>query len=233
MKKKTGRNSGKVHLKSKHTIAESAETGKPKSPPSHSMEKIQWKPGTMIYPLPAVLVSCGEFGGDANIITIAWTGIVCTDPAMCYISVRPERHSYGLIRKKKAYCINLTTRRLAYATDFCGVKSGRDIDKFKELGLTPVKASKIDVPIIAESPVNIECRVVEIKELGVHHMFLSEIVAINASRRYLNPESGAFNLARAEPICYSHGKYYETGKYIGKFGFSVRKKGKKRVQGKD
>ncbi len=190
-------------------------------------EKVTWKPGTMVYPLPAVMVSCGDIKSEYNIITISWTGILCTDPAMCYISVRPERHSYDLICKTKEFCINLTTKKLAYATDWCGVKSGRDVNKFEEMKLTPIPAPNIDAPMIAESPVNIECRVVEIKKLGSHHLFISEIIAVHASEKYLNEKTGEFDLARANLICYSHGKYFETGKQIGKFGFSVKKKKKK------
>jgi flavin reductase (DIM6/NTAB) family NADH-FMN oxidoreductase RutF len=188
------------------------------------MSKLIWKPGTMIYPLPAVMVSCGSVPEEYNILTISWTGTICTDPAMCYISVRPERHSYNIIRKNGEFVINLTTKSLAFATDWCGVKSGNKHKKFSEMGLTPVPASKIKAPLIKESPVNIECIVKEIKELGSHHMFISEVVAINADEEYIDKNSGLFRLNDAEPICYSHGKYYETGKLIGKFGFSVEKK---------
>lgn len=192
------------------------------------MSKVLWKPGTMIYPLPAVMVSCGAEPSEYNIITVAWTGTICTDPAMCYISVRPSRHSYNIIRKNGEFVINLTTKPLAFATDWCGVKSGKDHNKFKETGLTPVPASKIKAPLIKESPVNIECIVREIKELGSHHMFISEVVAINADEEYIDKKTGAFRLFDAAPVCYSHGKYFETGKLIGKFGFSVEKKKKKR-----
>jgi flavin reductase (DIM6/NTAB) family NADH-FMN oxidoreductase RutF len=190
------------------------------------MTKILWKPGTMIYPVPAVMVTCGSEPSEYNIITIAWTGTICTDPAMCYISVRPIRHSYDIIRRNGEFVINLTTRELAYATDWCGVKSGRDHDKFKEMGLTPMPASKVKAPLIKESPVNIECIVREVKELGTHHMFISEVVAINADKKYIDEETGRFNLADANPVGYLHGKYYETGSLIGKFGFSVEKKKK-------
>jgi flavin reductase (DIM6/NTAB) family NADH-FMN oxidoreductase RutF len=193
------------------------------------MDKLFWKPGTMIYPVPAVMVTCGSEPSEFNIITIAWTGTICTDPAMCYISVRPMRHSYEIIRRNGEFVINLTTRELAFATDWCGVKSGRDHDKFKEMGLTPVPASKVRAPLLKESPVNIECVVREIKELGTHHMFISEVLAINADRKFIDEESGRFNLADARPISYLHGKYYETGKLIGKFGFSVEKKKKRKV----
>jgi flavin reductase (DIM6/NTAB) family NADH-FMN oxidoreductase RutF len=191
------------------------------------MGKVIWKPGTMIYPLPAVMVSCGSSPEEFNIITISWTGTICTDPAMCYISVRPERHSYCIIKKNGEFVINLTTKELAYATDWCGVKSGNKFNKFSEMGLTPSPASKVSAPMIKESPVNIECVVKEIKELGSHHMFISEVVAINADERYIDEKSGLFRLNEAVPLCYSHGKYYETGPFIGKFGFSVQKKPRK------
>jgi flavin reductase (DIM6/NTAB) family NADH-FMN oxidoreductase RutF len=178
----------------------------------------------MIYPLPAVMVSCGKEPSEYNIITLSWTGTICTDPAMCYISVRPERHSYGIIRKNGCYVINLTTEQLAEAADWCGVRSGRDYDKFREMKLTPVTASKISAPIIEESPVNIECIVKEIKELGSHHMFISEVVAVQASSGYYDEASGLFRLAGAGLISYVHGRYQGTGKFIGKFGFSVEKK---------
>jgi len=192
------------------------------------MSKLIWKPGTMIYPLPAVMVSCGSVPEEYNIITISWTGTICTDPAMCYISVRPERHSYGIIKKNREFVINLTTRELSFATDWCGVKSGSRYNKFKEMHLTPVSASKVGAPLIKESPVNIECIVREIKELGSHHMFISEVIAVNADEQYIDKETGLFRLNEANPLCYSHGKYYETGPFIGKFGFSVEKKKKKK-----
>jgi len=188
------------------------------------MSKVLWKPGTMIYPLPAVMVSCGSVPDEYNIITISWTGTICTDPAMCYISVRPQRHSYSIIKRNGDFVINLSTRSLAFAADWCGVKSGKDHRKFPEMGLTPVPASKVKAPLIEESPVNIECIVKEIKELGSHHMFISEVVAINADEKYIDKTSGLFRLNDAEPIAYLHGKYYETGSLIGKFGFSVKKK---------
>jgi flavin reductase (DIM6/NTAB) family NADH-FMN oxidoreductase RutF len=192
------------------------------------MSKVLWKPGTMIYPLPAVMVSCGSVPEEYNIITISWTGTICTEPAMCYISVRPGRYSYNIIKKNGEFVINLTTKALAYAADWCGVKSGKKHKKFSEMGLTPVPASKLKAPLIKESPVNIECIVREIKELGTHHMFISEVVAVNADEQYINRKTGLFQLNDAEPIFYSHGKYYETGSLIGKFGFSVEKKTKKK-----
>ena len=188
------------------------------------MSKVLWKPGTMIYPLPAVMVSCGSVPDEYNIITISWTGTICTDPAMCYISVRPQRHSYDIIKRNGDFVINLSTRSLVFAADWCGVKSGKDHRKFPEMGLTPAPASKVKAPLIEESPVNIECIVKEIKELGSHHMFISEVVAINADEKYIDKTSGLFRLNDAEPISYSHGKYYETGSFIGKFGFSVKRK---------
>jgi flavin reductase (DIM6/NTAB) family NADH-FMN oxidoreductase RutF len=191
-----------------------------------AMSKVVWKPGTMIYPLPAVMVSCGSVPEEYNIITISWTGTICTDPAMCYISVRPGRYSYEIIRKNGEYVINLTTRDLAYATDWCGVKSGAKHRKFEEMKLTPVPASKVKAPLIQESPVNLECVVREIKELGSHHMFISEIIAVNADEALVDNKTGLFRLNDSFPICYSHGKYYETGRLIGKFGYSVEKKKK-------
>lgn len=188
------------------------------------MSKIAWKPGTMVYPVPAVMVSCGKEEAQYNIITIAWTGTICSNPPMCYISIRPERHSYNIIKEAGDFVINLTTKKLAFATDWCGVKSGRDFDKFKEMNLTPGKAQKVSSPIIRESPINIECIVKEIKPLGSHDMFISEVVAINADEKYLNKESEVFYLSKANPICYSHGKYYTLGELIGKFGYSVQKK---------
>lgn len=192
------------------------------------MSKILWKPGTMIYPLPAVMVSCGSVEEEYNIITISWTGTICTEPAMCYISVRPGRHSYNIIKKNGEYVINLTTKALSYATDWCGVKSGKEHRKFSEMKLTPVPSSIIKAPMIKESPVNIECIVKEIKELGSHHMFISEIIAVNADEKYIDKNTGLFRLIDSEPISYVHGKYYETGQLIGKFGYSVEKKNKKK-----
>jgi flavin reductase (DIM6/NTAB) family NADH-FMN oxidoreductase RutF len=190
------------------------------------MGKVIWKPGTMRYPLPAVMVSCGAVREEYNIITISWTGTICTEPAMCYISVRPGRHSYNIIKSRGEYVINLTTRPLAFAADWCGVRSGSKYDKFEKMGLTPVPASKVNAPMIRESPVNIECVVKEVVELGSHHMFISEVVAINADEEFIDGQTGLFRLNDSVPVCYSHGKYYETGKLIGKFGFSVEKKKK-------
>jgi flavin reductase (DIM6/NTAB) family NADH-FMN oxidoreductase RutF len=191
------------------------------------MGKIIWKPGTMIYPLPAVMVTCGSEPSEYNIITISWTGTICTDPPMCYISVRPGRHSYEIIKKNGEFVINLTTKSLSFATDWCGVKSGKKHNKFAEMGLTPVPASIVNVPMIKESPLNIECVVKEIKELGSHHMFLSDVVAVNADEDLIDKNTGLFNFNNEIPLVYSHGKYYETGRFIGKFGYSVEKKKKK------
>lgn len=188
------------------------------------MGKVIWKPGTMIYPLPAVMVSCGTEKSDYNIITISWTGTICTDPAMCYISVRPERHSYRIIKDAGGYVINLTTHEMARATDWCGVRSGAKYDKFRETGLTAVAATLVKAPMIKESPVNIECSVKQIMELGSHHMFISEVVAIHAEEDYMEPSTGAFRLDKSGLICYSHGKYFVTGELVGKFGYSVKKK---------
>ena len=194
------------------------------------MEKVTWKPGTMLYPLPAVMVSCGAEPQDFNIVTVAWTGIVNTGPPMCYISLRKSRHSHGLISKTGEFVINLTTKELAFATDWCGVKSGRDVDKFKAMNLHPVAADKVKAPLIAESPVNLECIVKQVIELGTHDMFLAEIVAVHGDKKYLDTNTGAFNLAKAQPIAYAHGKYYVLGDFVGRFGFSVRKKKKKKVK---
>ena len=178
----------------------------------------------MIYPLPAVLVSCGESPEEYNLLTVAWTGTVCTNPPMCYISVRPERHSYGIIRRTGEFVINLTTRSLARATDWCGVRSGRDFDKFRETGLTPLAAEHVAAPIVAESPVNIECRVRQILPLGSHDMFLAEVVGVQVDEAYLDPATGRFRLEQADPIVYSHGEYFALGDALGHFGWSVRKK---------
>ena len=160
---------------------------------------------------------------NSNIITVAWTGILNTNPAMCYISVRPERYSHNIIKENGEFAINLTTRQLAYATDWCGVKSGRDVDKFKEMKLTKEKANIISVPLIKESPVSVECKVKEIVPLGSHDMFVAEIVAIDADEKYID-ENGAFDISKCNLIAYSNGHYYSLGKKIGKFGYSVQKK---------
>lgn len=186
--------------------------------------KQDWKPGTMIYPLPAILVSCGSTVEEYNLITVAWTGTLCTNPPMCYISVRPERHSYAIIKKNMEFVLNLTTEDMAFATDWCGVRSGRDYDKFEEMRLTPGKATIVSAPIVEESPLNIECRVKEIISLGSHDMFIAEVVNVRADERYLNPQTGKFELSESHPLVYLHGAYYGLGKKIGKFGWSVEKK---------
>ena len=183
-----------------------------------------WKPGTFIYPIPAVMVSCGDME-KSNILTVAWTGITCSTPAKVYISVRPERHSYNIIKESKEFVINLTTEELVYATDWCGVRSGRDYDKFKEMHLTKGKANFVKCPMIKESPVSIECKVDEIKDLEGHHMFIADVLAINADEKYID-ENGAFDISKCNLIAYANGGYYTLGKKIGKFGFSVQKKKK-------
>lgn len=187
------------------------------------MSKVTWKPGTMVYPVPAVMVSCGNKEIGENIITIAWTGTICSTPAMCYISVRKERYSYDLIKKTGDFVINLTTKDLVRATDFCGVKSGRDLDKFKEMNLTSIPSTMVSSPMIEESPVNIECKVTEIKELGSHDMFLAEVVAVNVDEKLID-ENGKLHLDWSDPITYSHGSYFDLGKELGTFGYSIRKK---------
>ncbi|MCK8060525.1 MULTISPECIES: flavin reductase family protein [unclassified Fusibacter] len=191
------------------------------------MAKMTWKPGTMIYPVPAVMVSCGDSEDTHNIITIAWTGTICTDPAMAYISIRKSRHSYDIIKRTKSFVINLTTKDLVFATDYCGVVSGRDVDKFKKMNLTKVKATHVNAPMIEEAPINIECELKEIVELGIHDMFIAEVKAVHADERYMD-ESGKFHLDQAEPIAYSHGAYYTLGEKLGTFGYSVKKKKKKK-----
>jgi flavin reductase (DIM6/NTAB) family NADH-FMN oxidoreductase RutF len=185
----------------------------------------------MIYPLPAVMVSCGSVEEEFNIITISWTGTVCSDPPMCYISVRKSRHSHALIKRTGEFVINLTTQELAKATDWCGVKSGSKHNKFKEMNLTPIPAQWVKAPMIKESPINIECRVTEIKELGSHDMFLAEVLAVHADDQYLNPETGAFDLSKANPLAYSHGQYFALGKPMGKFGWTVEKPKTKEKRG--
>ncbi len=185
---------------------------------------VSWKPGTMIYPLPAVMISCGETEEEYNIITVSWVGTICTNPAMCYISVRPERHSYEIIKRTGEFVINLTNEELARATDWCGVKSGKDFNKFKEMKLTARKAEQINAPIIAEAPLCIECKVKQIIPLGSHDMFIAEVVNVQADTRYIDPETDKFDLQKAKLIAYSHGHYYKLGEEIGRFGWTVRKK---------
>ena len=186
------------------------------------MEKETWKAGNMLYPLPAVMVSVSDGEGNDNIITVAWAGTVCTNPPMVSISVRPSRFSYDMLRKTGEFVINLTTEKLAYATDYCGVRSGRDVDKFQEMHLTPQPSEKVKAPGIAESPVNIECRVTQVLELGTHDMFLAEVVAVRVDDDYMD-EKGRFDLNAADLVTYSHGEYFTLGKKIGTFGYSVAK----------
>ena len=187
------------------------------------MGKQTWKAGNMLYPLPAVMVTVADEEGRDNIITVAWTGTVCTNPPMVSISVRPERYSYHMLRESGEFVINLTTERLAFATDYCGVRSGRDVDKFQEMGLTRQRADQVKAPMIAESPVSIECR----EELGSHHQFLAEVLAVHADEEYLD-EQKKFQWNQARPLVYSHGEYFGLGRKIGKFGYSVRKKKKRK-----
>ncbi|MBQ1994292.1 MAG: flavin reductase family protein [Lachnospiraceae bacterium] len=187
------------------------------------MAKINFKPGNMIYPLPAVMVSCGDIDGESNILTVAWTGTICTNPPMAYISVRPERHSYQMIKESGEFVINLTTESLIRATDYCGVKSGRDVDKWQECHLTKEKADTVKCPLIEESPVNIECKVKEIKELGSHHMFIADVTSVHVDEKYMD-EKNSFHLNDSGLIAYSHGTYFSLGRKLGTFGYSIRKK---------
>ena len=189
----------------------------------NNFKKQEWKPGNMLYPVPAVMVSCAKPGQKPNIITVAWAGTICSDPVMLSISVRKERFSHEIISETGEFVVNLTTKDLCRAADFCGVRSGRDVDKFKEMKLTPLKSSRISAPGIAESPVNIECRVVEVKELGSHDMFIARVEAVTVDERFMDA-SGRFKLDDARLVAYSHGEYFELGEKIGKFGFSVAKR---------
>ena len=186
--------------------------------------KQNWKPGTLIYPLPAAMISCGSNPDEYNIIPVSWLGTICSNPPMCYISVRSERHSYEIIKRNMEFVINLTTEELAQATDWCGVRSGKDYNKFQEMGLTPAKATLVSAPIIQESPLSIECRVKEIISLGSHDMFISDVVNVQADNNYFDPETGRFDMKSAKLLAYSHGNYYGLGEHIGKFGWSVKKK---------
>lgn len=191
------------------------------------MAKQVWKPGNMIYPLPAVLVSCGDDTSNCNIITIAWTGTICTNPPMTYISIRPSRYSYDLIKRTEEFVINLSTEQLVKAVDYCGVRSGRNLNKFEAMKLTPVAGQNVKAPIIKESPVNIECRLKEIVKLGSHDMFLAEVVAVQVDEEYMDKD-GKFHLEQTKPICYSHGTYFSLNKSLGTFGYSVKKKKSKK-----
>ncbi|MBS6735986.1 MAG: flavin reductase family protein [Clostridiales bacterium] len=195
------------------------------------MAKQQWKPGNMLYPLPVVMVSVRDGEGKDNIITVAWAGTVCTNPPMVSISVRPERYSYHMLKESGEFVINLTTEELCRAADYCGVKSGRDVDKFRELGLKKEEASVVGAPMIGQSPVNIECRVTKVEELGSHHMFLARVEAVHADEAWMD-ENGRFDLNKALPVAYSHGEYYGLGRKLGTFGFSVRRKTAASAKGK-
>lgn len=192
------------------------------------MANISFKPGNMLYPLPVVMVSCGDAPENYNIITVAWAGTICSTPPMVSISVRKERHSHGIISRTGEFVINLTTEELTRATDWCGVKSGRDVNKWQEMNLTPCESFTVKAPGIAESPVSIECKVKQVIELGSHDMFIAEVTGVRADDKYIDPATGAFELENAKPICYSHGKYYSLGRLLGKFGFSVKKKSEKK-----
>jgi len=207
---------GKDHANSPHS------PGKNDKKHSH----VSWKPGTMIYPLPAALISCGNNPDNYNLFTVSWLGTICTNPPMCYISVRPERHSYEIIKSTGEFVINLTNEELAYAADWCGVKSGKDVNKFAEMNLTPEKGKMVATPIVAEAPLCIECRVKEIVQLGSHDMFISDIVNVQADERYIHHDTDTFDLALARLISYTHGNYYKSGEKIGRFGWSVQKKKK-------
>lgn len=190
------------------------------------MAKEKWKAGNMIYPLPAVLVTCRSKSGEDNVFTVAWTGTVCTNPPMAYISVRPSRYSYKMIKETGEFVINLTTEEMAKATDYCGVTSGRDVDKFQRCGLHKEEADEVNVPMLVESPVNIECRVREAHEYGSHTMFVADVICVHADEKYMN-ESGRFELEKSNPLAYSHGTYFGLTSPKGTFGYSV-KKGKKK-----
>ena len=186
------------------------------------MAKISFKPGNMLYPLPAVMVSVADKNGQSNIITVAWAGTVCTNPPMVSISVRPSRYSHHMIMETGEFVINLTTKELVYATDYCGVKSGRDVDKFKELHLTPLAMQHVSAVGISESPVNIECRVRKCEELGSHTMFIADVVGVTVDDKYMD-ETGKFHINDTGLVMYSHGEYFGFGDKLGSFGYSVRK----------
>jgi len=178
----------------------------------------------MIYPLPAILVSCGDMEGEHNVFTASWVGTICSDPAMCYVSIRPERHSYEIVKKNMEFTLNLTTVEMAKATDWCGVRSGRDYNKFEEMGLTPLAGVKVKAPYVEQSPISIECRVKEVVKLGTHDMFIADVLNVIADEKYIDPESGAFDMKAANLLVYCHGQYFSLGDAIGRFGWSVKKK---------
>ncbi len=186
--------------------------------------KQNWRPGTMIYPLPAIMVSCGSKPDEWNVFTASWVGTICSDPAMCYVSIRPERHSYDIIKRNMEFTLNLTTEELAQATDWCGVRSGRDYNKFEEMNLTPANGVKVIAPYIEQSPISIECRVKDIIHLGTHDMFIADVLNVIADERFIDPETGAFDMKKAGLLVYAHGGYYTMGELIGTFGWTVKKK---------
>lgn len=191
--------------------------------------KESFKPGTLLYPLPVVMVSCGTMEGLKNIVTVAWTGTLNSEPPMCYISLRKSRYSHGIIMENKEFVINLVTENLVSATDWCGVRSGRDYDKFREMHLTPIAGQIVRAPLIDESPLSLECRVVDIKELGSHDVFIAEVVAVDAESSLIDKSTGQFQLNHSHPVAYSHGKYFKLGDRLGSFGFSVNKKTRKKI----
>lgn len=188
------------------------------------MAKVSWRPGTQVYPIPAVIVTCGNNPQNWNMLTIAWTGTICSDPPMCFISVRPERYSYPLLVGNMEFTINLTTKEMAFATDWVGVRSGREYDKWKETGLIPIPGEKVASPTIEQSPLSIECRIKEIMKLGTHDMFIADVINVRVDTQFLDNETGKFEIEKANLMAYSHGFYHELGEVIGKFGFSVQKK---------
>jgi len=185
------------------------------------MAKVSWRPGNMIYPLPAVMVSCGETEEEHNIITIAWTGTLCSVPPMTYISVRKDRHSHQLLMDNMEFVINLTTEDLAYETDYCGIVSGRDENKFESLNLTPIPSIHVNCPSIEESPVSIECKVTQVIELGSHDMFMAEVVGLTLNEKYVD-DNNRFDFNLSKPICYSAGKYFSLKEFIGHYGHSKK-----------
>jgi len=189
-----------------------------------TFEKQQWQAGTLLYPVPVVLVSVGATPQEHNIVTVAWTGTICSDPALCYISLRKSRHSHAIVMKNKEFVINLTNENLAFATDWCGVKSGRDVNKFAAMQLTAQPASMVQAPLIGEAPLSIECRVQQVVELGTHDMFIAEVLCVQADERFIDPATQSFDMKKAKLIAYSHGNYYSLGEQIGRFGWTVRKK---------
>lgn len=188
-------------------------------------KKQEWRPGNMLYPVPAVMVSCQRENEKPNIITVAWAGTICSDPVMLSISVRKERYSHQIISETKEFVVNLTTKDLCRATDYCGVRSGKDVDKFKEMKLTKETSVNVNSPAIKESPVNIECKVTQVLELGSHDMFLAKVECVRVDESLLD-EKGTLHLDKADLVAYSHGSYYCLGDFIGKFGYSVKKKGR-------